>query len=185
MSSAGRARTVVAAIWTGLAATVLATTAPYLLRNGANSLAGHIRAGYPSYWTARVDTAVHVYLAYLTGVNVLGVAGWLAMLWAVRAGKPWRFWAALTIFGGATAVALFDLLVKDTSGDTGLPPALGWLELVPCGPGLITVVLLRRPAVGVGEIGGGAQGSATTRIVSSDELTGSGRTMPAARPVRR
>lgn len=41
-----------------------------------------------------------------------------------------------------TGVALFDLLVKDTSGDTGLPPLLGWTGMLPSLAGLLAVTLL-------------------------------------------
>jgi hypothetical protein len=46
----------------------------------------------------------------------------------------------------ATGIALFDLLVRDTSGDTGLPPLLGWVGLLPCLAGLLAVMRLwKRP----------------------------------------
>jgi hypothetical protein len=41
-----------------------------------------------------------------------------------------------------TGIAVFDLLVKDTSGDTGLPPLLGWIGMLPCLAGLAAVTLL-------------------------------------------
>jgi hypothetical protein len=45
-----------------------------------------------------------------------------------------------------TGTAVFDLLVTDTSGDTGLPPLLGWVGVLPCLAGLLAVLLLcRRP----------------------------------------
>ena len=39
-------------------------------------------------------------------------------------------------------VALTDLLIKDTSGDTGLAPMLGWIGILPCSAGLVAVALL-------------------------------------------
>jgi hypothetical protein len=49
------------------------------------------------------------------------------------------------MFSLGTAVALTALLVKDTSGDTGLSPVLGWIGMTPCLAGLFAVVsLLRR-----------------------------------------
>jgi hypothetical protein len=46
----------------------------------------------------------------------------------------------------ATGIALFDLLVRDTSGDTGLPPLLGCVGLLPCLAGLLAVMRLwKRP----------------------------------------
>lgn len=44
------------------------------------------------------------------------------------------------------SIALTALLTKDTSGQTGPPPALGWIGMAPCLPGLVAVVLMwRRP----------------------------------------
>jgi hypothetical protein len=43
-----------------------------------------------------------------------------------------------------TGIAVIDLLVKDTSGDTGLPPLLGWAGMLPCLAGLLAVTLLWR-----------------------------------------
>jgi hypothetical protein len=68
------------------------------------------------------------------------------MMWAVRTGKRWARGAATTICAAATMVALADLLVRDTSGDTGLPPLVGWVGALPCLAGLVAVALLwRRP----------------------------------------
>ncbi|MFF8812307.1 hypothetical protein [Streptomyces pactum] len=45
-----------------------------------------------------------------------------------------------------TGTGLTGLLTKDTSGDTGLPPAMGWAGMLPCLAGLVAVALLwRRP----------------------------------------
>lgn len=143
MSSEHRKRATVAAMWIGLACTVIATIAPFLGQDTSNGLAGHVRAGYPFYSSARVDTAVDTYLAYLTGVNAMGVMAWLAIMWAVNKEMRRTFRTALTIFVTAAAIGLFDLLIKDTSGDTGLPPVIGWIELLPCAPGLIVLLLVR------------------------------------------
>ena len=40
--------------------------------------------------------------------------------------------------------AVMDLVVKDTSGDTGLPPLLGWAGMLPSLAGLVAVALLWR-----------------------------------------
>src|SRR5690606_38723296 len=50
----------------------------------------------------------------------------------------------LLLAGGG--VALFNLLVRDTSGDTGLPPLLGLTGLLPVVAGVVAVVLLWRPS---------------------------------------
>ncbi|MPV37470.1 hypothetical protein GB881_10530 [Georgenia subflava] len=86
------------------------------------------------------------YVIYLSVLGALGVAGWLGSIWAARTGRRWARWAAAGMFTLGTSVALFNLLVRDTSGDTGLPPLLGWAGMLPCVAGLVAVVLLwRRP----------------------------------------
>jgi hypothetical protein len=107
-------------------------------------LASHIRAGYPSYTQVRIDSAVTTYLVYLSVVGALGIICWVWAIWALKAGKLWARWAATAMFALGTGIALIDLLVKDTSGDTGLPPLLGWAGLLPCLAGLLAVTLLWR-----------------------------------------
>jgi hypothetical protein len=131
-------------MYAGLALTVAALIVPLADHATGNVLADHIRAGYPGYTQARIDTAVTTYLVYLSVVGALGIACWLAMIRAVKAGKRWARGAATAIFVAGTGVALVDLLVRDTSGDTGLPPLLGWAGILPCLAGLLAVTLLWR-----------------------------------------
>jgi len=146
MTAAQRERPAIAAMYAGLGLTVLAMIVPYVDHVTANTLAGHIRAGYPAYTQARIDSAVTVYLVYLSVVGALGVICWLATIRAVKAGKRWARGAATAVFALGTGIALIDLLIKDTSGDTGLPPLLGWAGMLPCLAGLLAIVLLwRRP----------------------------------------
>jgi hypothetical protein len=49
------------------------------------------------------------------------------------------------MFVVGTTIALLDLLIKDTSGDTGLSPLLGWSGMLPCAAGLVAVIVLWRP----------------------------------------
>lgn len=93
--------------------------------------ADHIRAGYPTYTSARIDTAVTVWRAILTVVGALGVACWLSTIRATRRGKGCARWAATALFVLGTLVALTALLTKDTSGETGLAPLLGWIGPLP------------------------------------------------------
>jgi len=140
------ARSVIAALYAGLAMTVIAMIVPYIDRATSNTLADHIRAGYPTYTQARIDTASTIYLVYLSVIGVLGVVGWLWTVRSVKTGRRWVRAAATAIFALGTSVALIDLLIRDTSGDTGLSPLLGWVGILPCLPGLLAVTLLwRRP----------------------------------------
>jgi hypothetical protein len=137
-------RSPIAAMYVGLALTVVAAIVPYVDHATADLLANHIRAGYPRYSDGRVDTAVTTYLVYLTVVGALGIAAWLGTIQAVKSGKRWARGGATAMFALSTGIALFDLLVKDTSGDTGLPQLLGWVGMLPCLAGLLAVALLWR-----------------------------------------
>lgn len=134
----------IGAMYAGLALTVVATIVPHIDRATANLLADHIRAGYPTYTDARIDAAVTTYLVYLSVVGALGVVAWLGMIRAVKVDRRWVRGGATAMFALATSIALFDLLVKDTSGDTGLPPLLGWVGMLPCLAGLVAVASLWR-----------------------------------------
>jgi hypothetical protein len=137
-------RSAIKAMYAGLGLTAAAIILTYVDHATANELANHIRVGYPAYSQARIDSAVATYLVYLSVVGALGIICWLWTIWAVKAGKQWAREAATAMFVLGTAIALTDLLIKDTSGDTGLPPLLGWAGMLPCLAGLLAVVLLWR-----------------------------------------
>jgi hypothetical protein len=143
-STAPHTRSALGTMYVGLGLTVVALIVPYVDHATGNSLADHIRAGYPTYTQSRIDSAVTVYLIYLSVVGAAGVACWLWMIWAVKAGKRWARGIAAAIFMLATGIALFDLVVKDTSGYTGLPAWLGWTGMLPSIAGLLAVTMLWR-----------------------------------------
>ncbi|MFI6452528.1 hypothetical protein ACIBF6_13305 [Streptosporangium amethystogenes] len=136
--STRRRRGLFAAMWIGFVLTVIAAVYPFV----GHTLADHIQAGYPSYNAGEIDTAVTAYLAILSIVGGLGLIGWLGTLWAAKAGKRSTRWAATGFFAVALCIALAGLTVTDTSGDVGLAPAIGWLQMLPCLPGLLAVVML-------------------------------------------
>lgn len=140
----GHERSAVALMFGGLGLTIAATAVLYIDHATGNVLARHIRSGYPSYSKERIDTAVTTYLIWLSSVGALGIVGWLWAVWTVKARKPWARVAATVTFAIGTGVALFDLLVKDTSGATGLPPLLGWVGMAPCLAGLLATTMLWR-----------------------------------------
>jgi hypothetical protein len=137
-------RSALTALYAGLTTTVVATITPFLDQATSHSLEDHIRAGYPNFSQARVDTAVTTYEVILTVIGVLGVAGWAIVIRAVTTGKWWTAPLATATFLLGLGIALTGLLVKDTSGETGLSPLLAWVGLLPCLPGLIAVTLLWR-----------------------------------------
>src|SRR6185312_10033217 len=83
------ARSVIAALYAGLAMTVIAMIVPYIDRATSNTLADHIRAGYPTYTQARIDTASTTYLVYVSILGALGVISWLWTIRRVNGGKRW------------------------------------------------------------------------------------------------
>jgi len=141
-------RSAIATMYAGLALTIVAIATLYVDHATGNVLAGHIRAGYPSYSASRIDGAAAIYLGYLTALGAVGILCWLGTIRAARTGKRWARPVATAIFAIATAVALTNLLIRDTDGATGLPPLLGWIGVLPCLAGLLAVGLLwkRSPA---------------------------------------
>ena len=116
-------RSAIRAMYAGIGLTIVALIVPYIDHATANVLADHIRDGYPTYSQARIASAVTTYLVYLSVVGALGTISWLSTIWAVKAGKRWAHAAATALFVLGTSIALTDLLIRDTSGDTGLPRA--------------------------------------------------------------
>ncbi len=144
MTKTRHAPAAIGAMYAGLALTVVAAIVPYIDRANGNMLAGHIRAGYPAYAQDRIDTAATTYLVYLSVLGAIGVVCWFGTIWAVKAGKRWARVVATLMLALAASIGLFNLLVKDTSGDTGLPPLFGWVGMLPCLAGLLAVTLLWR-----------------------------------------
>ncbi|MEV0260354.1 hypothetical protein AB0I49_03270 [Streptomyces sp. NPDC050617] len=132
------------ALYAGLALTVIATAVAFVGQGVADVLSRHIRAGYPDIGQAEVASGARVYLTYLAVVGAVGVAAWLWTAWAVRKRKRWARTGATVVFLLGGSIALTNLLIKDTSGDTGLPALLGWVGMLPSAAGLIAVVLLWR-----------------------------------------
>ncbi len=73
-AAAPHERSAIAAMYAGVALTVVAIVVLYVDHATGNVLADHIRAGYPTYSQARIDTAVTAYLVYLSVVGALGIA---------------------------------------------------------------------------------------------------------------
>ena len=135
-------RSAIVAMYAGVALTVVAMIVLYIDHATANVLADHIRDGYPVYTQDRTETAVTTYLVYLSTIGALGVVSWFWTIRAVNAGKRWARGAATAMLVLGTSIALLDLLVKDTSGDTGLPQLLGWVGMLPSLAGFLAVTLL-------------------------------------------
>lgn len=144
MTNTRAARPALRAMYVGLGLTVFATLAPVVDRATGNLLGAHIRAGYPTYTQGRIDAAATTWLTYLSVLGVLGVIAWLVTIWAVRTDKRGARTVTTLMLALGMSVALFNLLVRDTSGDTGLPLLLGSVGMLPSLAGLLAVTLLWR-----------------------------------------
>lgn len=144
MNATSQNRPALAALSAGLVLSILSTAAPYVDHAGANVLADHIRAGYPSYTESQVDHATSVWIAILTVIGVLGCLGWLAAMWILKARKSWAPWAVVGLFLIGTGLAMAAAWTKDTSADSGLAPQLGLVGLAPSLAGLLAVALIWR-----------------------------------------
>ena len=80
---------------------------------------------------------------------LLGVVGWLSTMGVARASRRGAAVLASALLAIAVVLALTGLTVSDTSGELGLAPLLGWLQLLPCIAGLVAVALFwRKDALG-------------------------------------
>ena len=144
MTETRRQQSAIGAMYAGLALTVVAAVVPFVDRATGNMLAEHLRSGYPAYSQGRIDSAVMTWQVYLSVLGGLGVICWVLTIRAVQAGKRWVRGVATSIFALGASVALFNLLVRDTSGDTGLPPLIGWVGMLPALAGVVAITLLWR-----------------------------------------
>jgi hypothetical protein len=153
MSTSQNSRSAINVMIAGLALTVIAAIIPFLGQPPGRPIAAHIEAGYPGYGPYQVQAAVTIYWIALATVGGLGAVAWLVTIAATRSRKRWATWLATAAFIVGSTVSLFALTVRDTSGDTGLPPAVGWAGLLPCAVGLLAVVLLwMRPPIAKPEV---------------------------------
>ncbi|MFI6919006.1 hypothetical protein ACIBIZ_03555 [Nonomuraea spiralis] len=139
----GKPRGALALMYGGAALTVFATLFVFIGRDG---LAEHLSTGYPALSPGKIDEGVTLYTVILCAVGALGLLGWLGAAGAARAGKGWARWAAAGLFAVALCFTVAALTVRDTNGEVGLAPLLGWLQVLPLIPGLVAVVLLWRRA---------------------------------------
>ncbi|MEO9329469.1 hypothetical protein [Gordonia aurantiaca] len=141
MNRSANTRTAVGLMYVGAALTALVAIIPFGMRD---TLAEHVRHGYPDYTAAEIDTAVTAYLSILAILGAVGVAAWLTSAWLVRRGTRHARIVVSPTFGAAVLVTATLVFIRDTSGEVGLAPAVGWMQLVPCVVGLIAVTLLWR-----------------------------------------
>ena len=129
-------------MYAGVALTVVAIIVPYIDHAAANVLADHIRAGYPAYTQARIDTAVTTYLVYLSIIGALGVICWL---WTIRPSTPGSGGPA----GPRPRCSCSEQAPPCSVSSSKTRPAtpachhlLGWIGMLPCLAGFLAVTLL-------------------------------------------
>lgn len=133
-------RSAVVAEVIGLVLTIACIVALYVDHANGDVLADHIRDGYPTYSVERIDHAATLYLVYLTTLYVLGIGAWVAAIFLTAARRRVARWVVPLLFLIGTSIAVLDLLVKDTSGSTGIAPLHGWLGVLPCVPGCVAAI---------------------------------------------
>lgn len=144
--AAARARNVPALTGIGIGLVLTSTVAVLPALGGApfDALVAHVQAGYPAYSLQDAENAAGLYVAILASVGAVGALAWLGTLWAVLARQGWARWLALGLLAASLLLALVGLTTLDTSGDVGLAPVIGWLQLVPCLAGAAVVFALWR-----------------------------------------
>ncbi|WP_202876939.1 MFS transporter [Ornithinimicrobium humiphilum] len=142
-------RAALAALWTGFGITCAALVVLHTVAAVPDRLAAHVRLAYPAYDSASVDRTVGAWMTVLTITGALGLVGWLLAIWTTRRGSPRAPWWVAGLFVVGTGLAAYLATVRDTSGDTGLPQAVGAAGLLPSAVGLVALVLVWRQ-VGTG-----------------------------------
>lgn len=126
----------------GLALGVLAAAAPVFDVFVTGSIGAHVRGAYPNWTADTVAMDRNAIAGYLAVVGVLGIAGWVGALWALRTrGAPA---VALVLFVVGAVMAMVTASSAGGAYDTIVPKQFGALVLLPLVPGLIAVVLLWR-----------------------------------------
>ncbi|MFS0910805.1 hypothetical protein AB3M89_03360 [Microbacterium sp. 179-I 3D2 NHS] len=134
-------RPIVAWLTVGLVLTAAVTAFPGVDLAVTDTISGHIRQGYPQYSDESVRAAASAYAVALSTTGLLGLAGWIVAIIAERRAARWAPWFSTICLVAGTTAALFFLLVRDTSGDTGLPAMIGWAGIAPSIAGLAATAL--------------------------------------------
>ncbi|MGW1374186.1 hypothetical protein ACWD6P_07900 [Streptomyces sp. NPDC002446] len=138
-------RQAVVTMYVGLALSVIATViVPLLVALATSSYTDYIKTAYPTYDADKVSNYQQMMLMYLVANGVIGAVTWLWVLRRTKKQKAATFTVASIVFVLALSLALFNYLVKDSTGYAALSPLLGIANLVPCVAGLAAIVMLWR-----------------------------------------
>lgn len=133
-----------AAMTAGLILNVIATVAPVVDIATVDTISDHVRAAYPSWGHALVESDRNAMVIYLVVTGVLGIICWLCVIWAVIARKRWARAAATSAFAAGALLALMNLTLGGGQYSVILPTGYGVLTLLPSLAGLAAVVSLWR-----------------------------------------
>lgn len=142
IDSTARHRASLIALAAGLLSTVVAFVVPLIDVTTGDTLAAHVRAGYPEYSEAEISTVTTSWLWVIGIVAAISAVGWLIALAGTARHKHWPvyFGAAALVIG--ILLALTMMFIRDISDDTGLPLSLSAIQLLPCIAGAVAVALL-------------------------------------------
>lgn len=105
----------------------------------------HVEEAYPAWRPDQVHADRNAIIIYLAVVGVLGIAGWLASLWAVARDRSVRA-VVTTLFAVGTGIALIDASVGGEAYDQIVPLWLGTTHLVlPLLPGIAALLAVWSP----------------------------------------
>ncbi|WP_157254581.1 hypothetical protein [Nonomuraea typhae] len=133
-----------AAMYAGLALTIVATLAPLADILTVDTLTRHVRDAYPAWSPGQIAGDRNAIALFLGITGVLGIICWLVTIRAVRKGRRWARIGSTAALGLAVLMSLVTLTLGGAPYDVVVPPTFGVLTLLPCLAGLVAVVSLWR-----------------------------------------
>ncbi|WEB45490.1 MULTISPECIES: hypothetical protein [Streptomyces] len=140
-----QARQAVATMYTGMALTAITTIlVPVFIALATDDYTDYISVAYPKLGAEKVSNYQQTMVIYLVVNGAVGILAWLWTLRSAKKGKRSVPVVASVVFALGLVLALFNLLIKDSTGYAALSPLLGIAGLLPCAAGLAAVVMLWR-----------------------------------------
>ena len=133
-----------AALFVGLALTVIAALAPIVDIATIDTIGDHVRAAYPQWSPALVAEDRNAIAIYMVATNIIGIIGWLATIGAVLARRRWARGLATTLFAFGLLYSLLNLGFGGAAYHVVVPTDHGLLTLLPTLAGLVALVSLWR-----------------------------------------
>ncbi|AJC52706.1 hypothetical protein GZL_09315 [Streptomyces sp. 769] len=132
-------------MYTGMALTAITTIlVPVFIALATDDYTDYISVAYPKLGAEKVSNYQQTMVIYLVVNGAVGILAWLWTLRSAKKGKRSVPVVASVVFALGLVLALFNLLIKDSTGYAALSPLLGIAGLLPCAAGLAAVVMLWR-----------------------------------------